>query len=119
VEGFMEEMEKHKELREKLVRIGKEYQGDPNDLNQIIRKNILPVAKELGYDFTEEEYRDCASERLKNRKLSETELDQVVGGVRDVNMDRSKTDGNVTIVDKSVTYNVYLIFPGASTNVLK
>lgn len=122
VEKFLVEVENNEEVQARLVSLGKAYKGDKKDIDEIIRSNILPVASELGYLFTEEEYKLYLSEQTAdNRKLSEDELDKVVGGVEDVSVSGSSVGGDVTVIDQSqkTYYNNYFIFPGADEDAMK
>lgn len=126
-EQFIEMVNNDKELQEKLAQKGKEYQGDKNDLEAVVQQSILPVAEELGLAFTAAEYLECAREQAgkknapKRGKLSEDDLDLVVGGVSgDVNM-QGNVNGDMVVVDQSVNIeqNYYFVFPGASSDAMK
>ncbi len=124
-EQFIEMVNRDKELQEKLAQKGKEYQGDSSDLEAVAQQSVLPVAEELGLSFTAAEYLECVREQAgrksaqKRGKLSENDLDQVVGGVSgDVNM-QGDIGGDMVVVDQSVNVQNYYVFPGASEDVLR
>jgi len=48
---------------------------------KIFNDRILPIAKKMGYDFTYQEAKQAMSE---SGKLSDAELENVSGGVRDI-----------------------------------
>ncbi len=56
---------------------------------------IIPLAKEAGLPFTLEELKEYEQEQVKNKALSEDELEQVAGGKkRKRRRGRSNTSGN-------------------------
>ena len=125
-EQFIEMVNNDKELQEKLAQKGKEYQGDSSDLEAVVRQSILPVAGEMGLAFTAAEYLECVREQAgrksvpKSGKMSEDDLDLVVGGVSgDVNM-QGNVGGDMVVVDQSVNIqqNYYFVFPGASSDAM-
>lgn len=122
-EKFIEEVRCNGELQEKLTKMGDAYQGDRKDLASAVRQNILPVAKEMNLPFTVEEYVECVKGQSQNRELTEEELNQVVGGVGNVDMSGSETGRDVTIVDQHVEYhetkNYFFIMPGADEDTLR
>lgn len=118
-EKFLEEAKQNKELQKRLTQLGEAYQGDERNLESVVKQNILPVAEEMNLLFTVEEYMECVRGQIRNRELSEEEMDQVVGGVGDVNMPESETGGDVTIIDQHKEYNFYFVMPGAAPDMLK
>ena len=121
-EKFIERANSDKEIQEKLAQRGKAYQGSSSDLEEVVRQNILPVAKELGLSFKPADYIKCLKEqsgrKKSSRKLSEDDLDAVVGGVGDVSISDSSAGGDINIWDMHVENNYYFVLPGASPEAL-
>ncbi len=85
VKLFYEILSKDKSLQEKTTAIGKKYAGqklDETQMEVIYQKELIPLAKKEGYDFTLTEIQDYASETKKPamREISEEELATVAGG---------------------------------------
>lgn len=66
---FVEEASKNEELKEKLMKL------DENSINQII-----PIAKEYGFELTEEDLKPESNQTEEDKPLSLDELDAVSGG---------------------------------------
>jgi predicted ribosomally synthesized peptide with nif11-like leader len=85
VKLFYEALGKDKALQEKSRAIGKKYEGQKQDdvqSNLIYQEELVPLAKEAGYDFTLAELKEYAQECEKSgmREVSEEELAAVAGG---------------------------------------
>lgn len=83
VKEFIEAVDADQELQHKMRLAGERYQGDPEDIDRIIKENVLPFARELGLHFTEEEYMQFLDGDKSSAKLDEDDLDMVVGGQGD------------------------------------
>lgn len=85
VKLFYEELSKNKELQEKITKANEKYTGqkiDEKSIDLILQNELLPIAKEAGFDFTLEELYEFAkkSNQSFGGRLSDDELDAVVGG---------------------------------------
>jgi len=85
VKLFYEALAKDKALQEKAIAIGKKYESQKLDdakTNFIYQQELVPLAKDAGYDFTLAELQEYASEIKKPgmREVSEEELTAVAGG---------------------------------------
>jgi hypothetical protein len=85
VKKFYEELAKDKVLQAKSRAIGKKYEGQKLDEKQtelIYQKELMPLAREAGYDFTLAELKEYAGQSKKPamREVSEEELACVAGG---------------------------------------
>jgi len=82
---FYEELAKNEALQGKFEVIGKKYEGQTSDETQmdlIYQNEILPIAKESGFEFTLaelKEYKQAVTQPQSGR-LSDEELDAVAGG---------------------------------------
>ena len=82
---FYEELAKNEALHEKFEVIGKKYEGQTSDevqMDLIYQNEILPIAKESGFEFTLAEFKEYKQEvtQPQSGKLSDDELDNVAGG---------------------------------------
>ena len=82
---FYEELAKNEALQEKFKVIGKKYEGQTSDevqMDLIYQNEILPIAKESGFEFTLAEFKEYKQEvtQPQSGKLSDDELDNVAGG---------------------------------------
>ena len=80
VKRFMEEVSANKELQEKIAAIQKGYEPDGKSEEEIFKDIVLPIAKEAGYEFTMSEYKDAQHDTIKEKAISEEELENVSGG---------------------------------------
>ena len=85
VKLFYEALAKDKALQEKSMAIGKKYEGqklDEKRTQELYQKELVPLAKEAGYNFTLAELQTYAEETQKPamREVSEEELAAVAGG---------------------------------------
>ncbi len=85
VKGYFETLAKNKELQEKLTKLNKKYEGadlTQAQLDLACERELLPLAKEYGFEFTLEEYKAYALEMSvpKTGKLDDDELEAVSGG---------------------------------------
>lgn len=85
VKGYFDALGKNKELLEKISALNKKYEGaelSPAQLDLALERELLPLAKEFGFEFTLEEYKAYAKEMNapKTGKLEDDELDAVSGG---------------------------------------
>jgi len=83
---FYEELAKNEALQEKSEVIGKKYEGQKFDevqMDLIYQNEILPIAKESGFEFTLAELKEYKQDvkQPQSGKLSDDELDAVAGGV--------------------------------------
>ena len=82
---FYEELAKNEALQGKFEVIGKKYEGQKFDevqMDLICQNEILPIAKESGFEFTLAELKEYKQEvtQPQSGKLSDEELDAVAGG---------------------------------------
>ena len=104
VAKFYEKLAQDAALAEKLNEMDKafveknEAPADGADLafrEKAAEAVIIPLAKEVGLPFTLEELKEYEQEQVKNKALSEDELEQVAGGKkRKRRRGRSNTSGN-------------------------
>jgi len=85
VKLFYEAMAKDKSLQEKAKTISKKYEGQKSDdmqTDEIYQRDLIPLAKEAGYEFTLDELKEYSMEANKPtmREVSEEELAGVAGG---------------------------------------
>jgi predicted ribosomally synthesized peptide with nif11-like leader len=85
VKLFYEAMAKDKSLQEKFKAISKRYEGQKPDVEQadlIYQKDLVPLAREAGFEFTLDELKGYAAEAKAPaiHELSEDELAAVAGG---------------------------------------
>lgn len=80
VKAFMELVEKDSELQKKIQEADTAFAKNNKDVdeNEALATILLPIAKEAGFEFTVEEFKDEMSE--EGSLLSVDELDQVAGG---------------------------------------
>jgi len=82
---FYEELAKNEALHEKFKVIGKKYEGQKFDevqMDLIYQKEIMPIAKGAGFEFTLAELKEYKQDvkQPQSGKLSDEELDAVAGG---------------------------------------
>ncbi|SFG13340.1 Nitrogen fixation protein of unknown function [Desulfotomaculum arcticum] len=86
IKKFYEAVAADEGLRTKLNDLNKQYQGEAMDEEKkaaLVEKLILPIAAEMGLDFTLEELRQYVEDMGQanvNRELDNNELDAVAGG---------------------------------------
>ena len=80
VRKFYEEISKNKELQKKLMEVQKNYSGNKEDRDTVVKECVIPIAKEAGYDFTAEEVLAVEKENALQHNISEEELENVSGG---------------------------------------
>ena len=85
VKLFYEALARDKALQEKSVAIGKKYAGqklDEAQTNSIYQQELVPLARDAGYEFTLAELQEygAANEKAGMREVSEEELAAVAGG---------------------------------------
>jgi len=83
---FYEEIFKNETLQERLKSIGSDLKGQKPDEAQmelIYQNEVLPVAKEYGFEFTIAEVKEYVTEtnKVKIEALSDDELEAVSGGL--------------------------------------
>ena len=118
VKGYLELVEKDNSVKLKLKEKLDNYKGDMADANDMTQQVIIPIAKDLGFSFTAEEYIKYLENSSKNYELSDDDLFQVAGGTGDVNVENNNVDGDVNIIDNHTETNYYFVFPGASQEAL-
>ncbi len=102
VAKFYEKLAEDAALAEKLNALDKDFaekNGTSTDdaamREKAVEAIIIPLAKEVGLPFTLEELKEYEQEQVKNKALSEDELEQVAGGKkRKRRRGRSNTSGN-------------------------
>jgi predicted ribosomally synthesized peptide with nif11-like leader len=85
VKKFYEALAEDKALQAKSIAIGKKYEGqklDEAQSNLIYQEELVPLAKDAGYDFTLAELKEygAADKESGMREVSEEELAAVAGG---------------------------------------
>ncbi len=85
VKNYFQELTKNKGLQEKLVALNKKYEGrelTKEQLNTACEQELIPLAKEYGFEFTLEEYNAYTQEmeRPKTGLIDDNELSAVAGG---------------------------------------
>ena len=80
VKKFLEELSTNKELQEKFLAAQKGYEAEGKSEEEIFEDIVLPIAKEVGYEFTVSEYHIVQREAMAEKGISEEELENVSGG---------------------------------------
>ena len=80
VKKFLEELSTNKELQEKFMAAQKGYEAEGKGEEEIFEDIVLPIAKEVGYEFTVSEYRAIQRDVMAEKGMSEEELENVSGG---------------------------------------
>ena len=89
--NFFEHVGKDNRLKDKIRVLESEAMGKNSDeVNKIVENKLIPLAKEAGFEFTMEDYKEFIEE-TKNKKNTKTshgmqeldlgDLDNVSGGV--------------------------------------
>jgi predicted ribosomally synthesized peptide with nif11-like leader len=86
VKLFYEALPENRSLQEKFKKANEKYAGqkiDKEAINLILQNELLPIAKEAGFDFTLDEFKEYAQENNQSAagRLSDDELAAVAGGV--------------------------------------
>jgi predicted ribosomally synthesized peptide with nif11-like leader len=85
VKLFYEALPENRSLQEKFKKANEKYAGqkiDKEAINLILQNELLPIAKEAGFDFTLDEFKEYAQENNQSAagRLSDDELAAVAGG---------------------------------------
>ncbi len=86
VKKFYEAVVQDKTIQQRFSELNQKYQGvavDAAKADAIMEQELLPVAKELGYEFTLAEVKTYGEEMQQtktNGELSDSELEAVAGG---------------------------------------
>ncbi|HHW47907.1 MAG TPA: Nif11 family protein [Clostridiaceae bacterium] len=85
VKLFYEMLAENRDLQEKVKKAGEKYTGqnmDKETVELIMQNELLPLAKEAGFEFTLEELKEFAQINYQGETgmLSDDELNAVVGG---------------------------------------
>lgn len=126
LDGFIAYIEKDAELAKRLQEAADNYEGDKTNMNEIINGTVIPIAAEKGFSFSAEEYIEYlqteVKRRLANIAVSDDEIGTVTGGVGDVEVS-GDTNGDMTIVDNHIEYNItqinIIITPDTSPDTLR
>lgn len=113
---FYEAVAADEGLRTRLNDLNKPYQGQEMDEQKraaLVEQLVLPIAAEMGWDFSMEELRQYEEEMVQastNRELDDAELEAVAGGLLSV------TGGLCFIVGVGgqVALNAYCYITGAN-----
>ena len=87
VKKFYEAVSKDEALKQKFVELSQKYEGQPMDEAKgmsILEQEALPIAKQLGYEFTMDDLKSFSEEMKQagmNCELSEEEMQAVAGGI--------------------------------------
>ncbi len=88
VKKFMDKLAEDKNLQKRIEKAQADYKGDLTDREKSIPATVLPIAKEIGLEFTVAELKEYESENgyLGDGKneLFEDELGNVAGGVGNI-----------------------------------
>lgn len=79
IQKFYEQLSKSKELQEKILKAQEKCSGDEGR-DVILKETVLPLAKETGLEFTEEELKEYERSKITEKGISEEELENVSGG---------------------------------------
>ena len=86
---FFEHVQKDVQLQDKISDLQKEANGkDSSEVNKIVEDKLIPLAKQSGYNFTFEEYKEFIQEKTKEQpaplengaELDLDDLENVSGG---------------------------------------
>ena len=99
---FYDKLAQDAALAEKLNEMDKDFAekngtsvDDAAMCEKAVESIVIPLAEEVGLSFTLEELKAYEQEQVKNKALSEDELEQVAGGKkRKRRRGRSNTSGN-------------------------
>ena len=86
VKKFYEVLSQDKEIQQKFIDLNQKYQGQQMDEAKgmsIFEQEALPLAKQLGYEFTIDDLKSYGEEMKQAKmgcELSEEEMQAVVGG---------------------------------------
>ncbi len=86
VKKFYEAVSQDEALKQKFVELSQKYQGqqmDKEKMKLITEEEVLPIAKEMGYSFTMDDFNSYGKEIQQmnmNCELSDTEMQAVAGG---------------------------------------
>lgn len=110
---FIDRMKTDKDLQKRLSDAADNYNGNHNNAHETVQQTIIPIAESEGFHFSAEEYLERLTEEIKhktaNKKIDDDELFGVAGGVNDVDLSDSKTDGDILIVDRHTEEHNYYI----------
>ncbi len=86
VKKFYEVLSQDESLKQKFVELSQKYQGQPMDeakAMSLMEQEALPIAKQMGYSFTVDDWKAYGEEMQQAKmglELSDTELAAVAGG---------------------------------------
>ena len=90
VKKFYEAISQDKEIQQKFIDLNQKYQGQPMDEANGLKfteQEFLPLAKQLGYEFSMDDlktYNEEMKHKDMNRELSDEEMQAVAGGGTDI-----------------------------------
>ena len=74
--------ERFKEMNARLVEGFNGKRPDDKQMDELFRNELLPVAKEAGFEFSLEDLKEYAAEAKETGELADLELAAVVGGTK-------------------------------------
>ena len=88
VKKFYEAVSRDEALKQKFIELSQKYQGQSMDEAKgmsILEQEALPIAKQLGYEFTIDDLKSYGEEMKQanmNCELSDEEMQAVAGGIQ-------------------------------------
>ena len=87
VKKFYDALSRDKAMQQKFIDLSRQYQDvamDTAKIDSIIEQDVLPLAKQEGYDFTLEDIKSFGADAKQARtgeELNEEEMQAVTGGL--------------------------------------
>ena len=87
VRKFYDALSQDKEMQQKFIELSRKYKSETVNeakVDSIVEQDIMPLAKEMGYDFALDDLKAFGAEKEKanmNCALSEEEMQAVAGGI--------------------------------------
>ncbi len=96
IEEFVKSANNDELLREKIEKAAIEIRNG-EDVQRIISKEIIPVAREMEYEFTTDNFIEYLKMSENKKELSENELDMASGGADESSKFKNKKLGTVAL----------------------
>lgn len=80
IRKFYDELVKNENLQAMVKSAEASYTDNEGNIEDVVEKILIPIAKESGYEFTISEYRQVQKDIIVESGISEAELENVSGG---------------------------------------
>ena len=119
---FYEAVSQDKAMQQKFIDLSRKYKSDTVDearVDSIVEQDVVPLAKQMGYEFTLDDlraYGEQARQLHQGAELSEEEMKAVAGGIFGCIIcgggDKYETDGRggCIFIGTDSTGNMCIIF---------